>query len=160
MTRDRIAIIKLAVPDAKDAQTFWDNILDGHVAIWSRMIAGSRTIFSRTVIVQIRPTPKSAALLVHRKAERPSYSQVVEQMDDVQKLALTSFSSLEDAGLGHLVLEKVGFDRSETAVILEAQAVSAKIRLLCVFKEGSLGSIGDWVARTQQTKLSRTLSSL
>ena len=129
MTRKHdIAIIGIGgvFPDAKDAQTFWDNILDGHVAI--REVTDDRwesdLFFSEDRHCPDKTYSKIGGFIGAPPFDRKTFRiapKVVEQMDDVQKLALTSvFQALEDAGLEASPGSGKGraFDRSETAVIL------------------------------------------
>ena len=111
-------------PDAKDAQTFWNNILDGHVAI--REVTDDRwesdLFFSEDRNHPDKTYSKIGGFIGAPPFDRKTFRiapKVVEQMDDVQKLALTSvFQALEDAGLEAAPGSGKGraFDRSETAV--------------------------------------------
>ena len=93
MTRKHdIAIIGIAVfPDAKDAQTF-GTIFDGHVAI--REVIDDRWEFE-SILLEDRHCPDKTYSKIggfigttFRPKDLSYCPKVVEQMDDVQKLAL------------------------------------------------------------------------
>ena len=126
--RNDIAIIGVGgvFPDAADAHAFWNNILAGHVAI--REVTDERwepeLYFSEDRTTPDKTYSKIGGFIGSPPFDRKTFRiapKVVEQMDDVQKLALTAVhQALQDANLEASPGSGQGrpFNREETAVIL------------------------------------------
>ena len=125
---NEIAIIGVGgvFPDAHDAAAYWKNITSGHVAI--RDVSDERweasLFYSKDRQAPDKTYSKIGGFVGAPPFDRKTFKiapKVVEQMDDVQKIALTSVhQALADAGLEASPGSGVGraFDRQETAVIL------------------------------------------